>query len=322
MHLDYLLLGLLSQGPRSDAVLRRASHSSLSPFWTARPGEISESLTQILGQGWATIRSDASDEETYVITPKGQSALLQWVARPPSPEVVYMPCVLQALLAGLMADETAIATLEMLTKKLNEAVKDGWDNLKGEPHAHWCSGEVRNQALVCLAAEGGLHLAQARQEWLTGLLNRIKTRAHTQSLGIPGLSGKLGFVARSASEPTRPAPAILCREAEADNLVGTRDPFLAQVSFASALPNGQVIAIFRAKAQELRSTITSSGISAGWSSPIEEVGLALSKDRFWALALEWGRWMARAKLDWVEQAIRRIQDEAPLRDPRTAIRPK
>lgn len=86
-----------------------------------------------------------------------------------------------------------------------------------------------------------------------------------------------------------------------------RKPFLVQSFFAGMLSDEEIIELFEARAQELRDRLeTFEALAAelvegkGQQGPPRE-------QFFWYLTLDNGVWNTQAELDWIEDAITRIQ---------------
>ncbi len=95
-NLDFALLGLLHQGPRSGYDLRKAFTSSPLAHFSDSPGAIYPALLRLRGRGWIEPVTSGPiggrGRQPFRLTARGRRSLLAWLESPPTrDEVVYEP---------------------------------------------------------------------------------------------------------------------------------------------------------------------------------------------------------------------------------------
>ena len=82
--LDYLLVGLLSGGPRSGYDLRKQIGDSPLRTYSDSPGAIYPALRRLARWGWVEPGPPEGPRRrsAYKVTPEGQAALVGWLRRP------------------------------------------------------------------------------------------------------------------------------------------------------------------------------------------------------------------------------------------------
>ena len=85
MSLDYAILGFLNYHPYSGYDLKKMLDMSVRHFWTADQSQIYRTLARLLEQGYLQMekleQDERPDKKIYHITPAGQTALQDWLAR-------------------------------------------------------------------------------------------------------------------------------------------------------------------------------------------------------------------------------------------------
>lgn len=85
-HTKYAILGLLTTGCHSGYAIKQMIDQSLNHFWKISYGQIYPMLKTLVDEELATVQttaqSDRPDKKEYFITPKGISALQEWLNAP------------------------------------------------------------------------------------------------------------------------------------------------------------------------------------------------------------------------------------------------
>jgi len=94
----YVILGLLSLGPRSGYDIRREVREVTGYFWNESFGQIYPVLARLKREGLIrrkTERTGGRLRHIYGMTPAGRRALIQWLEAPVVPEVVRRELLLK-----------------------------------------------------------------------------------------------------------------------------------------------------------------------------------------------------------------------------------
>jgi DNA-binding PadR family transcriptional regulator len=84
--LPHLILGLLSDEPRSGYDLNKAFQESINYFWTTDQSQIYRTLQKLKRSGWVrvedVIQTDSPNKKVYYVTEEGEHELKRWLATP------------------------------------------------------------------------------------------------------------------------------------------------------------------------------------------------------------------------------------------------
>jgi DNA-binding PadR family transcriptional regulator len=96
---QYALLGMLTLRPMSGYDIKKLFDESLRNFWAESYGQIYPILKRLVAQGWATLREESQAgkpaRKVYAITPKGRTALRQWLREPTDPPTFRIEVLLK-----------------------------------------------------------------------------------------------------------------------------------------------------------------------------------------------------------------------------------
>jgi DNA-binding PadR family transcriptional regulator len=152
MSLPHLLLGLLSEEPRTGYELERALREELDPFWRAGFSQIYPALARMRREGWVLLRvlgpRRGPPRLLYRATAAGRRELRRWLEEPPEP-----PRRNDAALARLaLADALEPAARRRLLRALDDAASAELSRLRGRPEPPGSRGAARRAAIEELEA--------------------------------------------------------------------------------------------------------------------------------------------------------------------------
>src|SRR5688572_19811352 len=82
----YVILGLLSGGPRSGYDIKRVIEETISHFWSESYGQIYPTLQTLMEEGLATADTDVQEgkpsRKVYSLTEAGRAELRSWISAP------------------------------------------------------------------------------------------------------------------------------------------------------------------------------------------------------------------------------------------------
>lgn len=113
---QYALLGMLTLGPMSGYDIKKFFDGSLRNFWAESYGQIYPILKRLVAQGWATLREERQAgkpaRKVYAITPKGRTALEQWLREPTDPPTFRLEVLLKLFFGPEVPVETSRAQVQ------------------------------------------------------------------------------------------------------------------------------------------------------------------------------------------------------------------
>ncbi|OUZ09700.1 hypothetical protein BHE97_09545 [Aeromicrobium sp. PE09-221] len=119
--MQFLILGLLLDGPLSLYDLRKRFASGISLFYAASFGSIQRALGHLESNGWAT-RVDADDsrrrKKLYVIEESGRSAWREWMLSPITGTDPEPTMLAKVYLLGRLPDQDRGECLRLLRERI------------------------------------------------------------------------------------------------------------------------------------------------------------------------------------------------------------
>ncbi len=106
---DFVILGLLSFGPRSGYDIRKEVRESTGHFWSESYGQIYPALRRLLRAGLVRRREAAAGarrRHVYELAPGGRQALVRWLRAPLDPEPVRRELLLKLFFGAAVSPET------------------------------------------------------------------------------------------------------------------------------------------------------------------------------------------------------------------------
>ena len=115
MILARLILGLLSLAPMTGYDLKKHFDSSINHFWNADKAQIYRTLSQLVGDGLATVRTVPQENyparQEHHITDAGRRALLGWLSGPLDPPAGREPFLGRVFFAGELDRDSVLGLL-------------------------------------------------------------------------------------------------------------------------------------------------------------------------------------------------------------------
>jgi PadR family transcriptional regulator AphA len=130
MILEFLILGMLKDSPRSGYDLGREFKHIVSHFWQAHQSQVYRALYRLEREGWVRSivvkQQVAPDKKIYRITRKGRTALTQWLKNPVTTPALRRPWLGQLFFADEMSAEEIVRIID---RRLAE-LKREYDELR------------------------------------------------------------------------------------------------------------------------------------------------------------------------------------------------
>jgi DNA-binding PadR family transcriptional regulator len=109
----FVILGFLTDQPRSGYDIRKAIEESIGNFWNESFGQIYPSLKELEAEGLVTRaegpQSGRAQRQVYAITAPGRAALEQWVKTPAGPHTYRVETLVKLFFAPLVGPGEARA---------------------------------------------------------------------------------------------------------------------------------------------------------------------------------------------------------------------
>ena len=117
---QFLILGLLLQGPHSGYDLRKQFTSAISLFYSASLGSIQRSLGLLDARGWVTKQETVGSgrpRHLYSITESGRQAWRDWMLAPLTEPHAEQTALAKVYLLGCMPSEDRSESLDLLRSR-------------------------------------------------------------------------------------------------------------------------------------------------------------------------------------------------------------
>ncbi len=163
----YVILGMVSNEPRSGYEIKAAVDGSTRFFWAASYGQIYPELKRLAEAGLVE-GSDASQggrkRTVYAITADGEGELKAWLRRPPETAELREEGLLKLFFSNLLEPIEAAATLRAMARRRRELS----ETLRAiEPEAR-----AKPDPFPLMVLEGGIEF----NEWFAGWCERMEER--------------------------------------------------------------------------------------------------------------------------------------------------
>ncbi len=180
MSLDYALLGLLAEHPRSGYDMKtRVFDGPLSPFWSADQAQIYRTLDRLEKERLCRSRrrrqAGRPDRRIYEITHAGVEALGEWLLEPEPLPPTRDPLMLRMHFAATLSDASLIALLEARRTQHQGRLDSARDHARGLANAPTQS--LRSLTLREAALEGTAARERAIIDWLDDCIDAIRDGA-------------------------------------------------------------------------------------------------------------------------------------------------
>jgi DNA-binding PadR family transcriptional regulator len=182
----YAILGILALKPRTAYELAAEMQHCFEYFWPRADPRVYDEAKRLAARGLASVHTERLGKRprtTYAITPAGQRALEQWLARPAQPIALEFEGLLKVYLARFGTREHLLATLD-------RTLADAEDMLR-------VAGFVRQVYLDCQAPfqDEQVHVWAFIYDFLTDYMRLVhrwaaRTRAEVESWSDLSPAGK------------------------------------------------------------------------------------------------------------------------------------
>src|SRR5262245_20525968 len=171
----FLVLGLLSEGPKSGYDIKTEVEEVINHFWKESFGSIYPVLEQLEGEELiapAPGPEDGRGRRAYVLTRKGRTALARWLAEPLEPDIVRNELLLKLYVGGDASADVLIRQVDTYRER-NEAFLTLLSNAEREiVQAQKTEVAVSDRRLTyrLLTVRLGKRVASARIKWANDAL--------------------------------------------------------------------------------------------------------------------------------------------------------
>lgn len=187
MSLDYAILGLLADRPRSGYDLkRRCFDGPVSPFWSADQAQIYRTLDRLKESKAvsATRRRQAGrpDRRIYEMTSRGREILDAWLASSAPAVAPREPFLLRLYFGGTLSDDALLALMESQRSRHQErldVLRAGVAELAADESLSDRAATLRQTAF-----EGAITRERAAIDWLDDCIEAVNDGA------LPGSDSK------------------------------------------------------------------------------------------------------------------------------------
>ncbi len=158
----WLILGLLSQGPRSGYDIQREVDEATVHFWRESFGAIYPALARLVREGLVravATPANARGRKAYALTANGRRSLQAWLEQPPEIEVGRNELMLKLYVGETLAPDVLAGHIQSAAQRHAEVL----DYLNFAERA--LDGSPRVRAYRLLAIRAGQRLAEARLQW-------------------------------------------------------------------------------------------------------------------------------------------------------------
>jgi PadR family transcriptional regulator AphA len=176
----YILLGVLTLGPKSGYDIKKFIEQSVGYFWSESFGQIYPTLRQLDAEGLVKHRVEGKagrpDRYVYTLTARGRAELRDWLTQPAEPEVPRHELLLKLFFGTQVSAQANLAHVIRYRREIERYVamlKEGDRKLRkkygdSEQGTYWlltvAQGVLVNEALLqwCKRAERELRKLEKR----------------------------------------------------------------------------------------------------------------------------------------------------------------
>lgn len=171
---QFVILGLLTFGPRSGYGLKKEIERSVGYFWQESYGQLYPTLGKLERAG--LIELDAVDgagrgKKVYRITDEGRAALRSWLEEPPIPQPVRNELLLKLFLGGNAPVEAIVRHLERAHDHFQELSRT-YDRIARELDS--IQDPDLEDVLGRITLDFGIHRVRAGAEWAEAALAEVR----------------------------------------------------------------------------------------------------------------------------------------------------
>ena len=179
---EYVILGILSNKPRTGYDIHKLVKTRMGSFWDISYSQIYPTLRVLEKEGLITKRVEVNEREqnrkVYSITKEGTSKLQQWLTEPAKPPTFKFEALLKIAFGDQASKDQIIKHIEEL-KAINTAQLENILSVEKEMKANLNESERTFFALLTLSLGDNLH--RAASEWADTAIKLIEQ--HKQKSG-------------------------------------------------------------------------------------------------------------------------------------------
>src|SRR5688500_9951732 len=130
----YVVLGLLSTGPKSGYDISKEVHAAIRHFWRESFGQIYPMLSRLCDEGLVgrtTADNGARARHVYRITAAGRTELENWLPEPTEPESIRLELLLTLYYGSISTPDDMIRLVEEFLAR-NEHLVESFTEMEAE----------------------------------------------------------------------------------------------------------------------------------------------------------------------------------------------
>ncbi|MEE1622060.1 PadR family transcriptional regulator [Zafaria sp. Z1313] len=170
MILARLILGLLSLAPMTGYDLKKHFDSSINHFWNADKAQIYRTLSQLVADGLATVRTVPQENypsrQEHHITDAGREALHAWLTGPLERQPEREPFLGRVFFAGSLERADVVELLRARRLEAQE-LRDAYRVLRAELEPAALAD--RRSYLMAATLDNGIIHVEAELDWLASV---------------------------------------------------------------------------------------------------------------------------------------------------------
>lgn len=171
----YIVLGVLTLGPKSGYDIKKYIESSVRYFWRESYGQIYPTLRQLADEGLVSRRVEGQegkpDRYVYKLTSGGRAALRDWLKRPPEPEVPRHELLLKLFFGTELSPEANLRHVARYRSEIEQYI----DLLKrGERQLRKKYGDSERSVYLLLTIAQGILVDKALLKWCKHAENELQ----------------------------------------------------------------------------------------------------------------------------------------------------
>jgi PadR family transcriptional regulator AphA len=184
----YVIMGLLSSGPRSGYDIKRVIEETISHFWSESYGQIYPTLQTLIDERLATVDVEGQEgkpnRKVYTLTEAGRAELRTWLSAPVEQSPVRLELLLKLFFGAEIAPEVRIRHVE--TQRARAAALAAEYQAIDEKADARTESEPR-QRFAYMTLRAGLRLMEAWVRWCDETLAELRELPSEQPETVKGV---------------------------------------------------------------------------------------------------------------------------------------
>lgn len=171
---EYVLLGLLADGPKSGYEMKKIIEVSISHFWQESFGQIYPALSRLAKEKLVRKKKveqiNKPDKDLYSLTPAGKKHFLVWLSLPAERRPERNELLLKLFFGGLASPQDSVRMVERYCQESKEAARF-FRNIEKAVKEEDCAGDAEgggapeNSTYSMLTLMYGIMLHEMQARW-------------------------------------------------------------------------------------------------------------------------------------------------------------